>query len=311
MSAKQKRSNRLNPDRLIRVSSAWASGNFGAIQVPRIGDEVIVDFLNGDPDYPIITGRVYNAAMMPPWKLPENETQMGIYSRSTPGGNYRTANVLRFEDKAENEEIYIHAQKDRNEKTLNNHTERIDRNWVQSIGGQKVIEVDRNHNETVLGNMIVHVGPSGAGRVLNSMFRKLTEGIAEIASKLPIPGINQLGQGIYSLFAEQAINEATAGVKTEFIGVEKSTHAGHNINARAGHAIQLTSGSALTGDAKDTVAFSSGKEIFIRCGKSQIMMDSEGYIRLTGNTLYLDFTNGIEGIGGEEICFKSPKINLN
>ena len=96
----------------IRVSSSWASGSFGAIQVPRIGDEVIVDFLNGDPDEPIITGRVYNAAMMPPWALPDNATRMGMHSRSTPDGTYTTANSIRLEDKMGQEELFMHAQKD-------------------------------------------------------------------------------------------------------------------------------------------------------------------------------------------------------
>src|SRR5690606_29452742 len=177
---------------------------------------------------------VYNAAKMPPWKLPENETQMGIYTRSSPGGNYHTANALRFEDKTGQEEIYIHAQKDRNEKTKNNHTERIDNNWVQSVGNHKAIEVDGNHSESVHGNMTLHVGPSGVGRVLTSTFRNLVEGIADIAKKLPIPGINQLGRGVYSLFADQAINEATAGVKTQFVGITKTVSVGNSIFEHAG-----------------------------------------------------------------------------
>ncbi|MBP7485017.1 MAG: type VI secretion system tip protein VgrG [Aquabacterium sp.] len=92
----------------IRVSSPWAGANYGGIHIPRIGQEVIVDFLNGDPDYPIITGRVYNAMQMPPWDLPGNKTQSGFLTRSTKGGtpghglhnSPGTANAIRFEDKA-------------------------------------------------------------------------------------------------------------------------------------------------------------------------------------------------------------------
>jgi len=295
----------------IRVSSSWASSNFGAIQVPRIGDEVIVDFLNGDPDAPIITGRVYNAAMMPPWKLPENETQMGIYSRSSPGGHYYTANAFRFEDKTGREEIYIHAQKDRNEKTKNNHTERIDNNWVQSVGHHKVIEVDGNHSESVHGNMTLHVGPSGIGRVLSKSFRKLVEGISDIAKSLPIPGINQLGRGVYSLFADQAINEATAGVKTQFVGISKTVSVGSTIVEQAGHSIQLVSGSHLSGDAGDTVSFTSNGEFHVQVGKSELRLTSDGFIRLSGDTLFLNFENGIEMQAKNEIAMSSAKINLN
>jgi len=295
----------------IRVSSSWASSNFGAIQVPRIGDEVIVDFLNGDPDAPIITGRVYNAAMMPPWKLPENETQMGIYSRSSPGGSYYTANAFRFEDKTGREEIYIHAQKDRNEKTKNNHTERIDNNWVQSVGNHKAIEVDGNHSESVHGNMTLHVGPSGVGRVLTSTFRNLVEGIADIAKKLPIPGINQLGRGVYSLFADQAINEATAGVKTQFVGITKTVSVGNSIFEHAGQSIQTVAGSTASIDAGDIVTIISGGEVNIQVGKSEMRMTSDGFVRIRGDTLYLDFENGIEMVGGKEIVASAPKIKLN
>ncbi|ARP97103.1 hypothetical protein CAL15_23635 [Bordetella genomosp. 13] len=295
----------------IRVSSSWASGNFGAIQVPRIGDEVIVDFLNGDPDYPIITGRVYNAAKMPPWKLPENETQMGIYSRSSPGGNYHTANALRFEDKAGHEEIYILAQKDRNEKTKNNHTERIDNNWVQSVGHHKAIEVDGNHSESVHGNMTLHVGPSGVGRVLTDSFRKLVEGIADVAKSLPIPGINQLGRGVYSLFADQAINEATAGVKTQFVGLTKTVTVGGTIVESAGHSIQFTSGSHFSADAANTVSLTSNGEFHVQVGKSELRLTADGFIRLSGDTLFLNFENGIEMQATNEIALSSKKINLN
>jgi type VI secretion system secreted protein VgrG len=83
----------------VRVSSPWAGKSFGFVQVPRINQEVVVDFLEGDPDQPLITGRVYNAEQMPPWELPANMTQSGVLSRSTKGGAYGNANALRFEDK--------------------------------------------------------------------------------------------------------------------------------------------------------------------------------------------------------------------
>ncbi|MGY8749470.1 MAG: type VI secretion system Vgr family protein [Pirellulales bacterium] len=96
----------------IRVSQAWAGNNWGSIQLPRIGQEVIVEFLEGDPDQPIITGRVYNAKMPVPYELPANQTQSGILSRSLKKGNTKTFNELRFEDKKDSEEIYFHAEKD-------------------------------------------------------------------------------------------------------------------------------------------------------------------------------------------------------
>jgi|SRR5438552_228197 len=96
----------------VRVSSAWAGKNWGAVQIPRIGQEVIVDFLEGDPDRPIITGRVYNADQAPPYALPGNQTQSGVKSRSSKGGSSDNCNEIRFEDKKGSEGILIHAEKD-------------------------------------------------------------------------------------------------------------------------------------------------------------------------------------------------------
>jgi type VI secretion system secreted protein VgrG len=102
----------------IRVSHPWAGNNWGAIWIPRIGQEVIVDFLEGDPDQPIITGRVYNTDNMPPYKLPDNHTQSGFKSRSSTGGDSKTFNEIRFEDKKGSEDLLIHA-----ERTMHNSVE--------------------------------------------------------------------------------------------------------------------------------------------------------------------------------------------
>ncbi len=96
----------------IRVSEMWAGKQWGMVFTPRIGQEVVVEFLEGDPDRPLITGRVYNAEQMPPYALPANMTQSGLKTRSTKGGGEADFNELRFEDKKDGEDIYFHAQKD-------------------------------------------------------------------------------------------------------------------------------------------------------------------------------------------------------
>ena len=95
----------------IRVSSPWTGKNWGMIHIPRIGQEVVVSFLEGNPDRPLITGMVYNAETMPPWTLPDNKTQSGIKTRSTKQAGDPNFNELRFEDKKGNEDIYFHAEK--------------------------------------------------------------------------------------------------------------------------------------------------------------------------------------------------------
>jgi type VI secretion system secreted protein VgrG len=136
----------------IRVSHQWAGANFGTIHIPRIGQEVIVDFIDGDPDYPIITGRVYNADEMPPWKLPDHKTQSGILTRSTPKGSVTNANLIRFEDMKGAEELHVHAQKDL--VTMVEHDE------IRKVGNNRDIEIGNNHTEKIGANMQLLVGSS-------------------------------------------------------------------------------------------------------------------------------------------------------
>ncbi len=100
-----------NSSCFVRVAQIWAGTKWGGMHLPRIGQEVIVDFLEGDPDRPIITGRVYNADNMPPYTLPDNQTQSGIKSRSTKGGSPDNFNELRFEDKKGEEHISMQAER--------------------------------------------------------------------------------------------------------------------------------------------------------------------------------------------------------
>lgn len=95
----------------VRVSSAWAGQGFGGVQIPRVGDEVVIDFINGDPDRPIVTGRVYNEASMPPWDLPGDATRMGFMTRSKDG-NIDNSSFLFFEDNPGNESVEMHSEKD-------------------------------------------------------------------------------------------------------------------------------------------------------------------------------------------------------
>jgi type VI secretion system secreted protein VgrG len=125
----------------VRVSQPWAGKAWGAVAIPRIGQEVLVDFLEGDPDRPIITGRVYNAEQIPPYSLPTNKTQTGIKSRSSKEGNSSTFNEIRLEDKKGSEQVTIRAQKDMSTTVLNNES--------LSVGGDRSISVDKTHTETI------------------------------------------------------------------------------------------------------------------------------------------------------------------
>ena len=133
----------------IRVSQLWAGKNWGAIANPRIGQEVIVEHLEGDPDRPIITGRVYNAEQMPPYELPGNQTQTGMKSRSSKGGGPADFNEFRFEDKKGSEQIYLHAQKNLDSKVENCETRVVDVNRTTTIGKDETTTVKGKRTETI------------------------------------------------------------------------------------------------------------------------------------------------------------------
>ncbi|HYI81866.1 MAG TPA: type VI secretion system tip protein TssI/VgrG, partial [Acetobacteraceae bacterium] len=140
----------------LRVSQAWAGAGFGGIHIPRIGQEVIVDFLEGDPDQPIITGRVYNAARTVPFDLPGNATQSGIKSNSSKGGG--GSNELRFEDLAGQEQVFLHAQKDEVIVVENDKTETVHHNETITVDVDRIETVGHNETLTVVNNRTRNVG---------------------------------------------------------------------------------------------------------------------------------------------------------
>lgn len=127
----------------IRVSSAWAGAEWGQISIPRIGQEVIISFLEGDPDRPMVTGRVFNDQQMPPYSLPDNKTQSGTKSRSSTGGGSSNFNEFRFEDKKGSEQIYLHAEKDFDELIENKHTVTIQKS-------DEIIVLEQGNREITL-----------------------------------------------------------------------------------------------------------------------------------------------------------------
>ena len=127
----------------VRVSSAWAGKQWGAIHVPRIGQEVVVDFLEGNPDRPIIVGRVYNNDQMPPYELPANGTQSGVKTRSSPNGGGANANELRFEDKKSQEQILLHAEKD--------FMLEVEKDETHTVGQDRRLTVDRDETTRIKG----------------------------------------------------------------------------------------------------------------------------------------------------------------
>jgi len=150
----------------IRTSQPWAGGNWGAMWIPRIGQEVLVSFLEGDPDRPVITGRVYNANQMPPYALPTYQTRSTFMSRSSQGGGAANYNELRFEDLKGQEQIFMNAEMDMDLRVEKDSREFIGANrhlivttnQVEQVQTDKHLHVEGSHYEKIDTNMSLNVG---------------------------------------------------------------------------------------------------------------------------------------------------------
>ena len=139
----------------LRVSQGWAGGQYGFMALPRIGHEVIVSFLDGDPDQPIITGRTHHVTNTPPYGLPEHKTRTTLKTKTHKGEG---SNELRFEDEADQEQIYVHAQKDLDLLTENNRTEVIRNDSHRTVENNDFSHVKGNEHRTVDGEQRESVG---------------------------------------------------------------------------------------------------------------------------------------------------------
>ena len=139
----------------VRVAQSWAGARWGSLFIPRVGMEVVVEFLHGNPDSPLVTGCVYNNANPPPYDLPDEKTKSTIKTETSPGGG--GFNELRFEDAKGSEEVFLHAQKDLNEVVKNNHSTRVGANQTHTVGGDRVRVVKGSETITIEGNQTIIV----------------------------------------------------------------------------------------------------------------------------------------------------------
>lgn len=322
----------------VRVSSPWAGKSFGFVQIPRIGQEVVVDFLEGDPDQPLITGRVYNADNMPPWELPANATQSGVLTRSSKGGAYGNANALRFEDKKGSEELWLHAEKDQkievendethwvghdrtktvdnDEKVLVKHDriERVDNDESISIGRDRAMKIERDKSETVLRNKVLQIGGDHSENIGGAMSvvvgRTLTETVA-INCAQTVGGAMEITVGAaMAITVGGAMSEAVGGAKSEAIGGNLGTSVGSDASLSIGknltetvgenHKLTVKKDLSETIEGKHTVQVT--KEAVLKAKKVQITADDEIVLK-TGSAEIVMKKNG-------DITIKGNKINV-
>ncbi|MBP8170779.1 MAG: type VI secretion system tip protein VgrG, partial [Pseudomonas sp.] len=177
----------------IRVSQYWAGKAWGAIHVPRIGQEVIVSFLEGDPDRPIITGRVYNAEQSVPYELPANATQSGIKSRSSKGGTPANFNEIRMEDKKGAEQLYIHAERNQDIVVENDESHFVGHNRNKSIARNEVATIGEDRLRAVKRDDVLLVGAAKTDSISKSYLIEVGENLRLVCGE-SILELNASGQ---------------------------------------------------------------------------------------------------------------------
>jgi type VI secretion system secreted protein VgrG len=203
----------------IRVSHAWAGKGWGAINIPRMGQEVIVEFLEGDPDLPIVTGRVYNKEQNTPYKLPDEKTKSTLKSYSSKGGE--GFNEIRFEDKKGSEQIFVHAEKDQEIRVKNDRKEHIgnDRHLVvkhdkkERVFGDRHERVAKNHYEQITQNRSLTVKGED---IVSVVGKKSVDVAGDVAEKFKSNHSEQVTQDYY-LKAKNISIEAESNI-TLYVG---------------------------------------------------------------------------------------------
>ncbi|WP_218075782.1 type VI secretion system tip protein TssI/VgrG, partial [Escherichia coli] len=194
----------------IRVAQAWAGTGFGNLAIPRVGQEVIVDFLNGDPDQPIIMGRTYHQENRTPGSLPGTKTQMTIRSKTYMGSGF---NELKFDDATGKEQVYIHAQKDMDTEVLNDRTTTVKHDHRETVKNDQTVTIQE-------GNRLLTVekGHKITGVLKGSLSEDVFQDRGTIAGSVHVDAVNNGGEGD-GIQAYTAIKEILLAVEESKIAL--------------------------------------------------------------------------------------------
>jgi type VI secretion system secreted protein VgrG len=328
----------------IRVSYPWAGKNWGGIHIPRIGQEVVVDFLEGDPDQPLIVGRVYHAESMPPWGLPGKKVVSGFKSDSTKGsGGY---NEISMDDTKGTELINVHAQYDQQKKVEhdervnvgNDRTEQVGRDETISIGHDRTekvghdesILIQHDKSETILNDKTIDVAVNHSERIGGAMAitvgSTLTESVLVNYAESVLGAMELTVGGALAITAGGLMAETVGGVKSEAIGGNKTQAIGGNKSVTIGKNLTETiSGEQTTKILKDLTENVAGKhreevtkEYMLQAKKIQLTADDEIHLK-TGDAEIILKKNGditvkgskISVTGSGDVIMKGSKIKAN
>jgi len=314
----------------IRVSQPWGGLSYGGMFIPRIGQEVLVQFLEGDPDRPVISGRVYNGENPTPYGLPDKKTVSTFKSSSSPGGN--GSNELRFEDAAGKEEIYLHGQldmntvieRDRSQKFGRDTTDSVGRDRTRTVGNNETLSVGNDRKQSVTSNETLTVGVDQS----QSIGANQTENIG--ANQTLSVGANQDVQiGANQTLAVGANRTITVGsAHTEGIGAAMSITVGADLTESVGANYTETVASAMTlsvgSDMSETVGAgktsSIGSDLNESVGSNRsetvggdLSTNVSGGVTLqAGKDIGMQAGQAMSGTAGKEVSFDAgTKMMLN
>ncbi len=265
----------------IRVAQAWAGTGFGNLAIPRVGQEVIVDFLNGDPDQPIIMGRTYHQENRTPGSLPGTKTQMTIRSKTYKGSGF---NELKFDDATGKEQVYIHAQKNMNTEVLNNRTTDVINNHAEKIGNNQAITVTNNQIQNIGVNQIQTVGVNQVETVGSNQIIKVGSNQVE---KVGI--IRALTVGVaYQTTVGGIMNTSVALLQSSQVGLHKSLMVGMGYSVNVGNNVTFSVGKTMKENTGQTAVYSAGEHLELCCGKARLVLTKDGSIFLNGTHIHLE-----------------------
>ncbi|MGI2036248.1 type VI secretion system tip protein TssI/VgrG [Rhizobium panacihumi] len=262
----------------VRVAQTWAGGGWGGQTIPRIGMEVMVAYVDGDPDRPLVTGVVPNTANGVPYDLPANKTRMVMRSNTHKGQGF---NEMSFEDEAGKEQLFLHAQKDHDIHVLNDTRERIEHDRHQHVANDKTGFVGGDYEQVVTGNVSIAVGQNKLTEYLLSRTMNMFGNFSDFMQKMRIPDPFNFAKGNYQMFIEKNKSEIVHGGSSEIVGVAKSTIVGNLLQTTVGKKMSLIVRGRYDADIGRVHNINVGHQFNIRVGENVLItMSKEGDVTI-------------------------------
>jgi len=283
----------------IRVSQHWAGKKWGAIHIPRIGQEVIVEFLEGDPDRPIITGRVYNAEQTTPYDLPANKTQSGVKSRSSKDGSSANFNEIRFEDKKGSEEVYIHAEKDQNNVVENDETTKVGHDRTEDVGNDEKITIGNDRTESVGNDESIAIASNRTEDVGKNESVTIGENRDASVGKNETLSVGE--NQTLSVGKDQSLDVADNRTKT----------VGKNETINVQGDLKETIGKSQSTKVTKGLVIEAGDEVMIKTGSASIHLKKDGTITIKGKDITVEGSGKIQIKASSDLILKGSKVGAN